>query len=276
LKEREEVVRVVRGDGQPGRIRIATGEDRRDRVLGESVDAAGPAEPGGVPRESGEGGVADRIDLPRWVEERRCRQLVEDHHDDRCLAFDRDGEVRLRVAAREQQLCDRGVERERGREHERRDGERGHEHPHDTKAGEGDAGESAQCEGGRQQHSAAHVGEARERREHGGGDERDDPAQVEGAAQRTTQPSEDLFQQPRCSRRGDQQRRDQQDDVSRCCAVRHQKRRVASQQVEQGLGDGEREQGEELEASGERAVQAPSALRHATSDALNCAASNLG
>ncbi len=113
---------MVRCRRQQVGIGIAARQDCRDRVFGESVDAAGATEPACPARESREGRVADAVDIPRLVEQRRRRQLVQDHHDDWQVRVDGHLGDGTRLVG-DEELSDERIRDEISREHERCEGQ---------------------------------------------------------------------------------------------------------------------------------------------------------
>jgi hypothetical protein len=82
-EQREEVGRMRVDVGAEAGTRIAAVEHRRHRERCAVVHGGGPAEPGRLASEPGERRVARGVDAPVRPEQRRERQLVEDHHHDR-------------------------------------------------------------------------------------------------------------------------------------------------------------------------------------------------
>ena len=116
-EQREDAVRVVRGDRLPvlrGQVAV---HDRRLGALGRVVDRVGVLEPGGVVRKLSEARVALLVQLVVLVHQRVGGQLVQQHHHDRRArhAPDRAG-ARL---VREGELRDLPAQQEQQQEHER-------------------------------------------------------------------------------------------------------------------------------------------------------------
>ena len=82
-EQAEDAVRLVRGDWQGAAARVVAGHDRGHGATGEVGDRGVVLIPGGLPGQLGEVGEALRVDLPLAVEQRRGRELVEDHLDHR-------------------------------------------------------------------------------------------------------------------------------------------------------------------------------------------------
>jgi hypothetical protein len=134
-EQREKVVGVGGNRCGPAPVLVAAGQDRGHRSGREVGDGGRVAEPDSVPRQAGEPRVAACVELPPRVEQRQCRELVEDDHDDGRIG-PRPAEIGAVVG--QHQVTARRAEQEKADEQERR---RAEDHQHEADGLEADRGE---------------------------------------------------------------------------------------------------------------------------------------
>ena len=245
-EQREQVVRVVRGDRDEARIlRELAGEDRRDRDLGVRRDRPVVAVPRRALRERGEVREQRRVDLAAAVEQRLLGELVHHDHDEpRRLADRRSAGT---GAPGVEDDGDGFREEEQHRERDRRDREEAQPQPDDVEAQDQVRPHDAEHDAADHEDGRAQVGLLLQDLDADGGDDDAEEPEMDPAAGRRHDQADDHLPGPE-QRRGDDDEPDGQDDeLGARRPLGHEDGRVLAQDRQGGLGERDAGQREELE-----------------------------
>jgi hypothetical protein len=231
-QQREQALRVVGGDRQVALARPLPGEQCRHRLGRAAGDGGGRAVPRRVLGERGERRIATGVDVVARVHERGGRQFVEDDHHHRRVG-PRLPRHRLRLL-REHQVGDRRDDEEQHQEEQRRGREDREERPR---------GRGARVERRRPRADEHRERQRDDRRPEDGKDDRGHQDSHEDRLQRRVQVREQREQQRRHHRPHERE----EHDVQRGAPAGDEELRLAAQQVEQRLHEGERPEGAQVQ-----------------------------
>ena len=243
-EQREQVAGMVGVRGQQAVLGDPTVEHRGHGPMGEVVLARRVAEPRTHRRQLSESGKPVTVDRAVWAHDRGGRELVEDEHDDRTADL-RDGHVPDVVApASGDQLRRRADEQEHGDERDVGDGEVGQQQTPGVRSH-------------RQHHGGRAAGQRHDDDQHDRIDpDRAEQGEDEGSAEHSDDDAVDDGSGAPVDQRGNgdrgnaDQRRDQgddqgePDDLARAVVAGDEELRVATEQIEERLGDGQAAQAE--------------------------------